>query len=212
MTSFSLRFHTSSCFYLADLAWIERLTERSCLSFHQSDFYVALISVIFLTFQDLNIYKCYSECDWCPRCMRLLWNVTSSLNVYCIVTWHQPSYYHHEVLSIICVCVFLLTEWQMIFLNYSQAASISSFSLDLFDQHPIKWLTCLSLLRINCYTPYIDKFEMYLSLYTIVVQVFKLNSNLCPRTENNIGDKIFTTKISWLAIRWHYSVYKVRYR
>lgn len=42
----------------------------------------------------------------------------------------------------------------------------------------------------------IDKFEMYLSLYTIVVQVFKLNSNLCPRTENNIGDKIFTTKIS----------------
>lgn len=37
---------------------------------------------------------------------------------------------------------------------------------------------------------------MYLSLYTIVVQVFKLNSNLCPRTENNIGDKIFTTKIS----------------
>lgn len=210
MTSFSLRFHTSSCFYLADLAWIERLTERSCLSFHQSDFYVALISVIFLTFQDLNIYKCYSECDWCPRCMRLLWNVTSSLNVYCIVTWHQtilPSCMRFCLF--VCVCVFA-DRWFFLTIH-NQLASISSFSLDLFDQHPIKWLTCLSL-RINCYIYTIDKFEMYLSLYTIVVQVFKLNSNLCPRTENNIGDKIFTAKISWLAVRWHYSVYKVRYR
>lgn len=51
------------------------------------DFHVALISVIFLVFQDLNI-SC-SECDWCPM-HALPWYVTSSLND--IVNWHQSSW------------------------------------------------------------------------------------------------------------------------